>query len=124
MQQIRRVGLQAGRAGDVGAEVAAADTVESRGAVLAVGGNVGRFAADTVGDSDFAGDAPEVFGVRQGLGPPPDAVAVTVGPHPGVPLDSLTTAFPPRPVVRPRGGRPPVVHELPQHVDRQGRLDH
>lgn len=78
--------------GDVSAEVIAADTTESDGAVVSAGLDVGGLCAEPVGDLDLSDGPAGVLGVEQGLGLAPDAVAVAVELHCGDPLHGLPLA--------------------------------
>ena len=77
-EQVLEVGLQVGQEGDVGAEVVAARAAEPDRAGAAAGLDVGRFAAGAVRDGDFPDRVAGPFGVQEGAGVTPDAVAVPV----------------------------------------------
>jgi hypothetical protein len=96
--------------------VPAAHTAKADRAVLPAGGDVAGLGAHPVGDGDLADCAAGVFGVQQGLGLAPDAVAVAVELHRGDPVDGLATALLPNAVVPLRRGQVVVVHQLAEHV--------
>ena len=86
-EQVVEVGGQVGQVGHVGAEVVTAGAAEPDRAGAAAGLHVGRFGAPPVGDGDLTDGIPGVLGVQQGLGGPPDPVAVPVETHRGDRVD-------------------------------------
>jgi hypothetical protein len=77
--------------------------LEAHGTAFAPGGDVARLAARAVRDCDFADRSPDPLEVEQGLGLPPDTIAVAVELHCGDPLYRFSAAFLANAVISLRG---------------------
>jgi hypothetical protein len=98
--------------------VVAADAAEPERTGPAAGLDVGGLVAGALGHRDLTDGPTGVLGVEQGLGLPPDVLAVAVELVAGDLVDRVALPLGTDAVVNPRGVHRVVIEQLPQHVDR------
>ena len=98
--------------------MAAPNTAEPDGAVIAARGDVAGLGTPSIGDGDLTDRAAGVFGVQHGLGLPPDTIAVPVELHRGDSLHRLPATLFPNPVIPLTCLDLAMVHQFTEDVDR------